>query len=162
MSFSRTLLSAASLALCLAAAAPAQQASQIVVVEGEGAQSSIEKGVGAPLVVELRDASGAPVPRAEVTFRSPAQGPSATFFGASHVSKALTDEQGRAQAASMTPNKLQGVYTIRAEAQGVTAEIQRTNVGPEIPKKKRRFGPKIWIPMVVGAIVVIIGLAQRD
>ena len=50
------------------------------------------------------------------------------------------------------------------EAQGATAQVQRTNVAPEAPapKKKRRFGPKIWIPIVVGVVVVVIGLAQRD
>ena len=161
MSFPRRFLPIALFALC--GAASAQQAAQIVVVEGAGAESSIERGVGSPVVVELRDASGAPVPQAEVTFRSPADGPSATFFGASHVSKAWTDENGRAQSAALTPNRIRGAYTIVAEAQGATAEIQRTNVGPDIPeKKKRRFGPKIWIPIVVGAAVVIIGLAQRD
>jgi hypothetical protein len=149
------------LTVCLAAAAPAQQ---IVVVEGEGAQSAIEKPVAPPLVVELRDASGAPIPRAEVTFRSPTDGPSATFFGAAHVSKSWTDEQGRAHAADLTPNRIAGPYTITVEAQGATAQVQRTNVAPEMvqQRKKRRFGPKVWVPIVVGAVIVIIGLAQRD
>lgn len=160
MNTPRTLLPALLLGFCLTAAA--QQVAQIVVVEGEGAESSVEKALGPPLTVELRDASGNPIPRAEVTFRSPAEGPSATFFGASNVSKAWTDEQGRAQAAAMTPNGIRGAYVITAEAQGVTAEIQRANVGPEQPKKKRRFGPKIWIPIVVGAVIVVIGLAKGD
>jgi len=153
------------LALCLASAAPAQQVAQIVVVEGQGAESSIEEGAGAPLAVELRDAAGNPVPRAEVTFRAPVEGPSATFFGAAHVSKAWSDESGRAQAATLTPNTTLGAYTIIAEAQGITTEIPRVNVAPEPAqekKKKRRFGPKVWIPIVVGAVIVIIGLAQRD
>ena len=160
----RALLAAAALLVpCLSA----QSGLQLSVIEGQEAQNPIDKGIGAPIVVELRDGAGAPVPRAEVTFRSPSDGPSATFFGASHVSKAWTDEQGRAQAASVTPNTIPGEYTILVEAgppgSTVTAEVRQSNVAPAPPeKKKRRIGPKIWVPIVAGAILVIVGLAQGD
>ncbi len=153
-------------ALCAIAAASAQQGLQIAVVEGDGAQSSIEQSVAPALIIEVRDDAGAPVPRAEVTFRSPVDGPSATFFGAAHDSKAWTDENGRAQAAALTPNQTPGAYTIAVEArhEGMTgsAEASRVNVAPEMPKKKRRFGPKIWVPITAGVAVAVIGLAQRD
>ena len=117
-------------------------------------------------MVELKDASGAPIPRAEVIFRAPNDGPTATFFGASNVSKAWTDESGRAESVALTPNKLAGPYTILVEAQhqgaSASAEVQQSNIGPEAPKKKRRIGPKIWVPIVAGVLIVIIGLAQRD
>ena len=159
------LLAAASL---VSPAALAQSGLQMTVVEGQDAQNAIEKGVGAQIVVEVRDASGAPVPRAEVTFQTPATGPSATFFGASHVSKAWTDDQGRAEAAALTPNKTIGDYVIKAQAgppgQAVVADIRQTNVAlaPPTEKKKRRFGPKIWVPIAVGAILVIVGMATAD
>ena len=73
----------------------AQGGLQLSVVEGQGAENSIEKNLGAAIVVELRDGSGAPIPQAEITFQSPADGASVTFFGASHTSKAWTDEQGQ-------------------------------------------------------------------
>jgi hypothetical protein len=162
----RTLAAAALLAQFQAAPALAQGGPQIAVIQGEGAQRPIQQGAGQPIIVELRDASGAPIPRAEVVFRAPVSGPSATFFGASNVSKSWTDEAGRAQSVSITPNHTPGPYTIVVEAQqnGATAsaQVQQMNVGPEPVKKKRRFGPKIWIPIAAGALAVIIGLAQRD
>ncbi|MEZ5362867.1 MAG: hypothetical protein R2748_11130 [Bryobacterales bacterium] len=59
----------------------AQGGLQLSVVEGQGAENSIQKTVGAPIVVELRDGSGAPIPQAEITFQSPTDGASATFSG---------------------------------------------------------------------------------
>lgn len=161
-------LSAAVVALLLQASpALAQSGLTIAVIQGQDAQSSIEKSTAAPIVIELRDAAGAPVPRAEVVFKSPNDGPTATFFGASHVSKAWTDDAGRAESAVMTPNALVGPYSILVEAQhqgsSASVAVEQSNVGPPAPeKKKRRFGPKIWIPIVGAALLVIIGLATGD
>jgi hypothetical protein len=163
----RGLVAAVLLAALASSSLFAQGGARITVVEGQGADLSIDMSVAAPIIVELRDGSGAPIPRAEVIFKSPSDGPSATFFGASYVSKAWTDDNGRAESAALTPNKIAGPYTIlvQAEHQGATAsaEVQQTNVGPPAPeKKKRRIGPKIWVPIAAGVALVIVGLAQRD
>ena len=154
-------------ATLMPAPALAQSGLQIAVIEGQGAENSIETSIGAPVVVELRDAAGTPIPQAEVIFKSPNDGPSATFFGASHVSKAWTDENGRAQAAALTPNTIPGPYTIVVEAthQGASAsaQIQQTNIAAAQPaKKKSRFGKKIWIPLALAAVIIIVGLAKSD
>ncbi|MCB1018719.1 MAG: carboxypeptidase regulatory-like domain-containing protein [Acidobacteria bacterium] len=143
----------------------AQGGLQLSVVEGQGAENSIEKNLGAAIVVELRDGSGAPIPQAEITFQSPADGASVTFFGASHTSKAWTDEQGRAEAAELTPNTIPGPYkiTVTAEHGGASAsaEVLQSNVNPAPPeKKKRRFGPRVWIPVAVAVVLVIVGFVK--
>lgn len=154
------------LSLCLLApsAAVAQDGGlKVVIVSGEGGINNIEKRVVVEPIVEVQDADGRPVPKAVVTFRSPATGPSVTFFGASRVSTVTTDESGRAQAAGMIPNTEEGSFYIDVEAKQegrtATARITQTNAyAPGEPKRKSSKW-RWWALLGTGAAISITAAA---
>ena len=161
----RTLLGALLAGFALTAAAAAQTALSIEVVEGQGSAHRIDEPVAPQPVVIVRDAQGNPVPKAEVVFRSPTQGPSVTFFGAAHLIRAVTDEQGRAETGPVRPNLTPGEFAIAVEAtfegRSAAAEIRRVNLSVETgEKKRRRWGPRIWIPIAAAVTIVIVALVR--
>jgi hypothetical protein len=123
---------------------------RIEIIAGDGAINNIDTRVVVDPIVEVQDASGKPIPKAVVTFKSPATGPSVTFFGAAHSSTVTTDDSGRAQASGIVPNTEQGVFYIDVAAThgdaDATARITQTNAfdlgSPKEEKKKS--GWKIW------------------
>lgn len=114
--------SAALLACWLAAApAAAQEAAgrgglRIYVLQGEQAVNNVRTGAATPPVVEVRDANDFPVAGAEVTFRTPDRGASATFEGGRHEYTNRTDAKGQVSAARMTPNGVEGMFSIQVTA----------------------------------------------
>jgi hypothetical protein len=115
-----TGLAAALLAAWLAAPAGAQPGRQgglrIYVLQGEQAVNNTRTGAATAPVVEVRDANDFPVAGAEVVFRTPETGPSATFEGGRHEYVNKTDAKGQASAGRMTPNGVEGVFSIQVTA----------------------------------------------
>jgi len=111
--------------------AGAQQALQIMVIEGEGARNVTEQISARPLVVRVQDANG-PVAGATVTFTAPEGGPSGDFANDSRTVRVVTGADGTANAGPFHPNATEGPYqiVIRAEFQGrmATTSILQTNV----------------------------------
>ncbi len=155
--------------LLLPAGLYSQEGLRIDVVSGQGATNSIAPAAAESPVVEVRDGQGRPVAGAKVSFRTPAAGPSATFYGATREIVVNTDEEGRATATYMLPNTYPGPFAIavQAEAAGASAvtEIPQTNAftgQTETPRKwkfgPKRFGPKMKALVAAGVAVAIVAV----
>lgn len=161
---------AVSLSLLLASPLLGQQvggAIQIRVLAGDGGINNINNNVAAEPVIEVVDSAGQPVPKATVTLRAPASGPSVTFFGASRVATMTTDDQGRVRVSGMVPNTVEGSFQIEVQAEfnamtAVTAITQSNAVAPGDPRPKRRGIGWRMIAAISGAATVgIIAAALR-
>ncbi len=145
-----------------------ESAIRIKVLAGEAGINNINQNVVVEPMIEIQDANGKPIPKATVTLRSPATGPSVTFFGASRVSTLTTDDQGRVRAAGMLPNSEEGTFNIEVEAayNNMTAAttITQTNaVAPGDPKpKKKGVGWRLLAVIGAGAAAGIVAAARRD
>ena len=120
-----------------------ESAIRIKVLAGEAGINNINQNVVVEPMIEIQDANGKPIPKATVTLRSPATGPSVTFFGASRVSTLTTDDQGRVRAAGMLPNSEEGTFNIEVEAAynnmtSATTITQTNAVAPGDPKPKKK------------------------
>lgn len=104
---------------------------KINVVQGEGAVNNIRSGIAAPVAVEVRDANGRPVAKAEVIFELPASGPSGAFFGWLRHQTVHSNAEGRAETTGFTPNEEAGKFTIKVTANSgpdtASVSITQTN-----------------------------------
>jgi hypothetical protein len=110
----------------LASTATAQVAIlQIQVIEGEGGIYAPGARSTRPLVVEITDETGRPVPGAAVSFHLPEDGPSGTFANGLRTEVVTTDDRGRAALRSMQLNRAPGRFQIRiiASKEQATAGI---------------------------------------
>lgn len=89
---------------------------KVTPVKGEGARNSVRNKSATPPAVEVRDENDKPVQGAEVTFQLPPMGPSGAFFGWLRTNTGRTDVEGRAEAASFTPNEEEGRLNILVTA----------------------------------------------
>ena len=141
---------------------------QIRVLVGEGGINNINQNVAAEPVIEVVDATGKPVAKAAVTLRSPASGPSVTFFGASRVATMTTDDQGRVRVSGMLPNTIEGTFQIDVEAEynssTATATITQSNaVAPgDVRPKRQGIGWRVIAAISAGAAVGIVAAALRS
>lgn len=139
----------------------------IRVLAGEGGINNINSNVAVEPVIEVVEASGKPLPKATVTLRAPASGPSVTFFGASRVATVTTDDQGRVRVSGMVPNTQQGAFQIEVEAEynnmTASAVITQSNaVAPGEPKPKRRgIGWRMIAAISAAATAGVIATALR-
>jgi hypothetical protein len=161
---------AVSLSVLLAAPATAQGpdvAIQIRILAGDGGINNINNNVAVEPLIEVVDSAGKPVPKATVTLRAPASGPSVTFFGASRVATMTTDDQGRVRVSGMLPNTQEGSFQIEVQAEfnnmSVTTAITQSNaVAPGDPKPKRRgIGWRMIAAIGTAATVGIVAAALR-
>jgi len=126
-----------------AAASPQEQASSpgitIRFVEGQGAINNINRGTAFEPIVEVLDEQGLPVRDAAVTFTLPAVGPSGAFPDGGKLLIVHTDENGRAIARGMRPNRLSGQFEIRVTAnyqgRSTTAVLTQTNAAPSTAER---------------------------
>jgi len=141
---------------------------QIRVLAGDGGINNINKNVAVEPLIEVVDSEGRPVPKATVTLRAPASGPSVTFFGASRVATMTTDDQGRVRISGMLPNTHEGTFQIEVEAEysgmSATTEITQSNaVAPGEPRPKRRgMGWRMIAAISAAATVGIVAAALRS
>src|SRR5277367_2179756 len=112
-----------------AAPAPAQPAPQkplaplpvvknlkLLVLAGNGEMNDLERRVMAPLVVQVLDQNDRPVEGAEVVFRFPLNGPSATFNGGKTSQTARSDGTGEAAAMNWMANSEVGALEVHVTA----------------------------------------------
>jgi hypothetical protein len=105
---------------------------KIYVLQGEQAVNNVRTGAATAPVVEVRDRNDFPVAGAEVTFRTPEAGASAVFEGGRHEYTNRTDAKGQVSAGRMTPNGVEGVFSIQVTAklgdrEGVAVIRQRNS-----------------------------------
>ncbi len=145
-----------------------QQASlQVLVLSGEAATNDVETRAATDPVVEVRNSQGEPVPGAKVVFRTPAVGPSATFYGASRTITVTSDETGRAMTGGMMPNTEPGEFFINVTATSGSlrgsATIAQSNVTTRtVEKTTRRFGWRFWAAMGAAAALGTTAAIQRS
>ena len=109
----------------------------IAVADGSGQAADRGSAFARPLVVQVRDADGRPVPNVAVTFAAPATHASAHLSATSVV----TNDAGVASTTA-TANGLPGSYQVQASVAGVAApaSFQLTNAAAATMLKVRRSG----------------------
>ena len=139
---------------------------QVLVLSGEAATNDVETRAASEPVVEVRNSQGEPVPGSKVVFRTPAVGPSATFYGASRAITMTTDETGRATAGGMMPNTEPGEFFIDVTATSGSlkggATIAQSNVMTRTVEKNRRFGWRFWAAMGAAAALGTAAAVRRS
>lgn len=135
---------------------------KIIALAGNGEMNSLENKVMAPLVVEVLDQSDQPVEGADVTFRFPLAGPSATFPDQKSAATFRTNADGQAAALGWMANSQLGNFKIQVTAsrgneQG-SAVITMTNV-TRITESERTRGNKKWWSTKWGKIAIVAGAA---
>jgi hypothetical protein len=98
------------------AALPMVEGLKVLVLAGKDEVNDIQRRVMAPLVVEVLDQNDRPVQNAEVVFRFPLQGPSATFPAGKTSVTARTNGQGQAAALNWIANNEVGRFDVHVNA----------------------------------------------
>lgn len=96
--------------------APAIQGLKVVALAGKGEANDLQRHVMAPLVVEVLDQDDRPVEGAEVVFRFPINGPSATFPDGKTSRSVHTNGQGQAAAMNWAANNQVGSFEVHVTA----------------------------------------------
>lgn len=103
----------------------------ILVIEGEGAINNMKQRTAREPIVEVRDENDKPIAGAVVVFTLPSVGPSGTFANGASVLSVTTDNAGRAVAAGLRPNGIEGPVQIKVNAthlgQTTSTTINTTN-----------------------------------
>lgn len=109
-----------------------QAALRIVIVEGEGAINNIKDRVNREPIIQVEDENHKPIAGAAVVFALPNQGPGGVFANGTRTLTVTTNAQGRAVAAGIRRNDLNGQMQIRVTAsfagQTATAVITQNNM----------------------------------
>jgi hypothetical protein len=107
----------AAFAVTLVCPATAQVAIlQIQVLEGDGAVHAPGSRSARPIIVEVTDETGRPVPGAAVSFHLPEEGPGGAFANGLHTEVAVSDAQGRVALHGLQVNRVPGRFQIRVIA----------------------------------------------
>jgi len=142
----------------------------IVVIEGEGAINNIRQRTAREPIVEVQDENRRPVAGALVLFALPRSGPGGTFPNGATTLSVTTDQQGRAVARGLQPNRNSGQYNITVTASyagaTVTATIAQVNAvvaagaaGGGAAAAGIGLGTKVAIVAGVAASATVGGLA---
>jgi hypothetical protein len=94
-----------------------------VAVSGAGQAARYGLTFARPLVAEVRDRDGHPVPGVLVAFSAPATGPSGTFLGGRATTTVVSDAAGRATAPAFTANVYRGTYAVAATVPGLPLSV---------------------------------------
>ncbi len=128
---------------------------------GNHEMNDMENNVMASLVVQITDQSDLPIEGAEVVFRFPLEGPSASFPDRRNVQTVRSNADGQAAATGFKANGRVGTFQIQVTAsrgneQGSTV-ISMTNV-TRITDEARKHEKKWWSSRW-GKIAIIAGAA---
>jgi hypothetical protein len=145
---------------------PTVQTLKVIALAGDGEMNDVERKVMAPLVVEVLDRNDRPVEGADVVFRFPLNGPSATFPGQQRSKTVRSNGQGQAAAMGWLANNEVGLFQVHVTAargnQVGETTLSMTNVerivgdGKTKPKHRSWYSSK-WFK--IGLIAGAAGLA---
>ena len=134
---------------------------KVIALAGKDEMNDLERHVMAPLVVEVLDQNDRPVEGAEVVFRFPIQGPSATFADQKTAQTVRTNTQGEAAAMNWTANGQVGTFQVHATAtygnQMGEITIPMSNVTRIVETKRIGRQQKKWWTTRTFKIAVIAG-----
>lgn len=130
----------------------------VAASSGNGQSTAAGSAFAAPLTVEARDASGAPLPCVPVTFTAPGSGASTTQT----TTTVMTDYAGRASLTA-TANGATGSYAVTASAPGIQqpATLSLTNTAAAVTAVPT-LGEWALIAMSVLLGVLGLGRARRS
>jgi hypothetical protein len=150
-----------------AAQLPVEQSLKVRVLAGNNEMNDLERRIMAPLVVQVVDQNERPIESAEVVFRFPISGPSATFAGGKSSVTARTNGTGQVAATNWMANGQVGPFEVHVNAsygnQVGEATVSMTNVTRVVaePKKSTAKGwwSHRWVKVaVIGGAALAIGL----
>jgi hypothetical protein len=95
---------------------PMMRSLKVTALAGNHEANDLERALMAPLVVQVLDQNDRPVEGAEVVFRFPLNGPSATFRGGNTSQTVHTNGQGQAAAQNWLANNQVGTFEVRVTA----------------------------------------------
>jgi hypothetical protein len=95
---------------------PMVRSLKVTALAGNHEANDLERALMAPLVVQVLDQNDRPVEGAEVVFRFPLNGPSATFRGGNTSQTVRTNGQGQAAAQNWMANNQVGTFEVRVTA----------------------------------------------
>jgi hypothetical protein len=132
------------------------QTLRILPLAGNNEANDLQKKVMAPLVVNVLDQNGRPVEGADVVFRFPVLGPSATFPNQQSNGTFRTDADGQAAATGWMANGMVGSFRVqilatRANETGETS-IVMTNVAKaeDVPvKSQKSWWSNKWVKIAI-------------
>ncbi|HEY7336511.1 MAG TPA: hypothetical protein VH639_16585 [Bryobacteraceae bacterium] len=151
---------------------PAIQDLRVVPLSGNGGINDLERKIMTPLVVQVLDQESRPIEGAQVIFRFPLNGASATFPNQQNAQTTRTNADGQAAATGWMANNQTGTFQVQVTAtrgnQMGQTTITMTNatriVGGDQNKKKHWWsskGAKIGIIAGAAGAVAAIVLATR-
>jgi hypothetical protein len=111
----------------------------LVIVSGDNQNTTVNTAFGSPLVVEVRDQYGNPVPNVNVTFTAPSSGASALFAGNSTIT-VTTDANGQATV-NVDANTIAGSYAVTATVGSLSVNFALTNEAGPIAAIQFRIQP---------------------
>lgn len=136
---------------------------RIIPLAGNQEMNDLENKVMAPLVVQVLDANDQPVEGADVVFRFPLNGASATFEGDQNAKTFRTNVDGQAAATGWTANGKVGAFRVQVTAtrgteQGSTV-VSMTNVTRITEAQKKSSQNKKWWSSRWGKVAIGAGVA---
>ncbi len=143
---------------------PTVQSLRVIPLAGNGETNDLKRRIMAPLVVQVLDQNDNPVEGADVVFRFPLTGPSATFSNGRNSETARTNADGQAAAVGWTANDEVGTFQVRATAsrgnevgEATITMANATVVVDEGRKKEKRWWSSRWfkIAIVAGAATAV-------
>ncbi len=128
----------------------------ILPLAGNNEANDLQRKVMAPLVVNVLDQNGRPVDGADVVFRFPVLGPSATFPNQQSNGTFRTDADGQAAATGWMANGMVGSFRVQVIATRANetgeASIVMTNVAKaeDVPAKSQKsWWSNKWVRVAV-------------
>jgi hypothetical protein len=143
------------------------QSLKVIPLSGNQGMNDLERKIMVPLVVQVVDQSDQPVDGADVVFRFPLDGPSATFPGQKSSQTFRTNADGQAAATGWTSNGKVGTFQVQVTASRGnelgSATISMTNVTRIIGTartKERHWWSSKWakIGIAAGAAGIIVAV----
>ena len=151
-------LSLAQVSVPAASSTPVRQTLKVVPLAGNNEQNDMERGIMAPLVVQVLDQNGSPVEAADVVFRFPVNGPSASLPDQQNSIATKTNADGQCAAVGWKSNGQAGSFQVRVTATRGSemgeANITMTNVtriSEETRAKKKSFWSSRWVKLAIVA-----------
>jgi hypothetical protein len=147
---------------------PTEQSLKIRVLAGKDEMNDLERRVMAPLVVQVVDQNERPVESAEVVFRFPISGASATFPGGKSSVTVRTNGGGQAAAVNWMANGQTGTFEVHVSAsygnQVGDTTLSMTNVTRIVDEGKSTKRESLWshrwfkIAVIGGAAAIAVGV----
>ena len=102
------------------------------MVSGTAQTAQIGTLFGAPMVVQVLNASGQPIPGVSVRFAFATQGPSGLFMGGESSATVLTDVSGLATSPAFAANPVVGTHQAMASVQGMSGGLPFTLINSQL------------------------------